>query len=121
MMVERYPNLKEEVGSSIPGCDISSLLDKKLPGGEFLIYFGDVLSAFYLKFKKIQLVTCYDILVGGCVCVCLFFFFLVIVIIIIIILCFEINTAISSKMIVDFHEVLNFKWLFLKLDHFIYN
>ena len=29
-MVERYPNLKEEVGSSIPGCEISSLLDIKL-------------------------------------------------------------------------------------------
>ena len=27
MMVERYPNLKEEVGSRIPGCEISSLLD----------------------------------------------------------------------------------------------
>jgi hypothetical protein len=35
MMVERYPNLKEEVGSLIPGCEISSLLDKKnLPGGQ---------------------------------------------------------------------------------------
>ena len=30
MLVERYPNLKEEVGGSIPGCEISSLLDKKL-------------------------------------------------------------------------------------------
>ena len=30
MMVERYPNLKEEVDSSIPGCEISSLLVKKL-------------------------------------------------------------------------------------------
>ena len=30
MMVEIYPNIKEEVGSSIPNCDISSLLDKKL-------------------------------------------------------------------------------------------
>jgi hypothetical protein len=29
MMVERYPNLKEEVGGSIPDCEISSLLDKK--------------------------------------------------------------------------------------------
>ena len=26
MMVERYPNLKDEVGGSIPGCEISSLL-----------------------------------------------------------------------------------------------
>ena len=30
MMVERYPNLKEEVGGSTPDCEISSLLDKKL-------------------------------------------------------------------------------------------
>jgi len=30
MMVERYPNLKEEVGGSNPGCEISSL-----PSGEF--------------------------------------------------------------------------------------
>jgi hypothetical protein len=29
-MMERYPNLKEEVGGSIPGCEISSLLDGKL-------------------------------------------------------------------------------------------
>jgi hypothetical protein len=30
MTVERYPNLKKEVGGSIPGCEISSLLDKNL-------------------------------------------------------------------------------------------
>jgi hypothetical protein len=30
MMVERYPNLKEEVGNSNPGCEISSLHDGKL-------------------------------------------------------------------------------------------
>ena len=30
MMVEMYPNLKEEVGGSIPGCEISSLLDIRL-------------------------------------------------------------------------------------------
>ena len=30
MMVERYPNLKEEVGGSNPGCEISSLLDGNL-------------------------------------------------------------------------------------------
>ena len=28
MMVKRHPNLKEEVGSSIFGCEIFSLLDK---------------------------------------------------------------------------------------------
>jgi hypothetical protein len=30
MVVERFSNLKEEVGGSIPGYEISSLLDKKL-------------------------------------------------------------------------------------------
>jgi hypothetical protein len=30
MMMERYPYLKEEVGDSNPGCEISSLPDKKL-------------------------------------------------------------------------------------------
>jgi hypothetical protein len=30
MMLERYPNLKEEVGGSIPDCEISSLHDGKL-------------------------------------------------------------------------------------------
>jgi hypothetical protein len=30
MMVERYPNLKEEIGGSIPSYEISSLLDIKL-------------------------------------------------------------------------------------------
>jgi len=34
MMVERYPNLKEEVGGSIPDCKISPLLDKNLPSGQ---------------------------------------------------------------------------------------
>jgi hypothetical protein len=29
-MMERYPNLKEEVGGSIPGYEISSLSDEKL-------------------------------------------------------------------------------------------
>jgi hypothetical protein len=31
--VERYPNLKEKVGSSIPNYETSSLLDKILVGG----------------------------------------------------------------------------------------
>ena len=30
MMVERYPNLKEELGGSILGCEISSLLDRRI-------------------------------------------------------------------------------------------
>lgn len=34
MMVERYPNFEEEVGGSIPGCEMSSLLDKNLQGGQ---------------------------------------------------------------------------------------
>ena len=34
MMVERCPNLKEEVGSSIPGCEISSLIHRFVPGGK---------------------------------------------------------------------------------------
>jgi hypothetical protein len=35
MMVDRYPNLKEEVGDLIPGYEVSSLLDKKnLPDGQ---------------------------------------------------------------------------------------
>ena len=34
MMVERYPNLKEEVGGLIPGCETSSILDINLPGGQ---------------------------------------------------------------------------------------
>jgi hypothetical protein len=33
MMVERYSNVKEEVGSSNPSCEISSLPDGNLPGG----------------------------------------------------------------------------------------
>jgi hypothetical protein len=32
MMVETYPNLKEEVGGSNPGCEISSLPVRKLAG-----------------------------------------------------------------------------------------
>ena len=34
MVVERYPNLKKEVGSSIPNNEISSLLDKNLSCGQ---------------------------------------------------------------------------------------
>ena len=34
MMVERYQNLKEKVGGSKPRCEISSLLDRNLPGGQ---------------------------------------------------------------------------------------
>ena len=34
MMVEGYPNIKEEVGCLIPGCEVSSLLDINLSGGQ---------------------------------------------------------------------------------------
>ena len=34
MMVERYPNLKEEVGSSIPDSIIFCMLDRNLQGGQ---------------------------------------------------------------------------------------
>ena len=34
LMVERYLNLKEEVDSSIPGYEISYLLDTTLSGGQ---------------------------------------------------------------------------------------
>ena len=34
MMMESDPNLKEEVGGSIPNFEISSLLDKFLLGGQ---------------------------------------------------------------------------------------
>ena len=33
-MMERYPNLKEDVGGSIAGCEMSSLLDGNLSGGQ---------------------------------------------------------------------------------------
>jgi hypothetical protein len=33
-MVERYPNLKEEVGGLNPNCEISSLPNGNLPGGQ---------------------------------------------------------------------------------------
>jgi hypothetical protein len=48
MMVERYPNLKEEVGDLIPGFEISSLLDKnytsKMLGTIFGKLYGFVLE-----------------------------------------------------------------------------
>jgi hypothetical protein len=52
MMVERHPNLKEEVGGSIPGCEISSLLHKRGREVNFLLCFGVSLLAFCLKKKR---------------------------------------------------------------------
>jgi hypothetical protein len=34
MVTERYPNLKEEVGGPIPGCEISSILMENLSSGQ---------------------------------------------------------------------------------------
>jgi hypothetical protein len=34
MMVKRYPNLKEEIGSSIRGCESPPYLTNYLPSGE---------------------------------------------------------------------------------------
>jgi len=36
MIVERYRNCKDKVGGSIPGCEIVSLLDRNLQGGQVL-------------------------------------------------------------------------------------
>ena len=50
--MERYPNLKEEVGSSILGCEISSLLDIKLACWSTASCFGASLLAFCLQQKE---------------------------------------------------------------------
>ena len=53
MMVERYPNLKEEVSGSIFDCKISSLLDiNTCEVVNCLMCFGVGLLAFYLKKEK---------------------------------------------------------------------
>ena len=50
VMVEGYPNLKEEVGGSNPDCEISSLLDVKLARVmNNLLCFDAGMSAFCLK------------------------------------------------------------------------
>ena len=50
MMVEGYPNLKEEVGSLIPGCEISSLLEIFFcQFVDWLMRFGVGLTASCLK------------------------------------------------------------------------
>jgi hypothetical protein len=47
MMVERYPHLKEEVGGSISGYEISSLLDKQTcQVVNYLLCFGTGMLAF---------------------------------------------------------------------------
>jgi hypothetical protein len=53
MMVERYPNLKEEVGGSILGCEISSLLDRKTCQMVNCLLFFDVsMLTFCFKINK---------------------------------------------------------------------
>ena len=50
-MEERYPNLKVEFGGLIPGCEISSLLDKPCQVVNCLLCFGIGMSAFCLQKK----------------------------------------------------------------------
>jgi hypothetical protein len=59
MMVERYSNLKEEVGGSIPRCEISSLLDGKLV--RWLTVSCALALAYqpYVSRKKIKIVGIY--------------------------------------------------------------
>ena len=52
MMVERYPNLNEEVDGSIPGYDISSLFDINLPGGQLPHVLWRWHVGLYLKKQK---------------------------------------------------------------------
>jgi hypothetical protein len=52
-MMERYLNLKEEVGGLNPGCEISSLLDiKTCQVVNCLMCFGVGMPTFYLKKKE---------------------------------------------------------------------
>ena len=53
MMVEGYPNLKEEVAGSIPGCEISSLLDRYL-----VLACRPSVSIFFLKIKNRTTTPC---------------------------------------------------------------
>jgi hypothetical protein len=50
MMVERYPDFKEEVGGSISSCEIISLLDiKACQVVNYLLCFGVDMPTFCLK------------------------------------------------------------------------
>ena len=58
MTVERHQNLKEEVGDSIPGCEISSLLDRiACQAVNYLKCFDVGLSAFRLKKKEKRVIV----------------------------------------------------------------
>ena len=53
MMVERHPNIKEEIGDLIPGCENSSLNDIKLAKWSIaLMCFGVGMSALCLTKRK---------------------------------------------------------------------
>ena len=55
MMVERYPDLMEEVGNSVPGCEISSLLNTKFAKlVNCLMCFGVGMAPFYLKKERMK-------------------------------------------------------------------
>jgi hypothetical protein len=58
MMVERYPNLKEGVGGSIPGCEISSLLDRKISRWSIASY--ALALAYQLSVLKIENLITYE-------------------------------------------------------------
>ena len=50
--MERYPNLKDEVGGLIPGCEISSMLERDLAmQSTASCAFGDGMLVFCLKTK----------------------------------------------------------------------
>jgi hypothetical protein len=54
MMVERYLNLKEEVGGSILGCEISSLLDGILARWSTASCALELVCQPYVSIKKIK-------------------------------------------------------------------
>jgi hypothetical protein len=66
MMVERYPTLKKEVGGLIPGCEISSLLDRELArwstasGALAIAYWPSVSTKEKRKKKNNFIIWCLD-------------------------------------------------------------
>jgi hypothetical protein len=60
MMVERYPKFKEEVGGSNLGCEISSLPNGILSGGQLfhMLWRWLVMSASCLKRKRKKRANC---------------------------------------------------------------
>ena len=104
VMVEGYPNFKEEVGGSNPGCEISSLLDGKLArwSTASCAWRWPVSLLSQKKFKKNPTFTCCNLLGFsfislGCI------------------------PQIPLKWSVIFFEVLHSNQLFVKLNRFICN